>query len=138
MKGALVDTGFLVALFRAREKYNIAATRYLAAHRMPLLTVAPVLVETAFFLGAAGKRNLLEWVGRGAMRVVEWSPSAFPATAAIIARYADRDIDLADAALIWLAGETGFTSILTLDEQDFSVYRLARGKRFELTDWGAK
>jgi hypothetical protein len=131
----LVDTGFLVALFRHREHHNAAARAWLAGHRGALATTTPVMVEAAFFLDAAQKRAMLEWVRRGAMRVVEWPVEAYVATAGIIGKYADRDIDLADAALVWLAGETGDCAILTVDVRDFSVYRLPGGKRFEILPW---
>ena len=135
MTTTLVDTGFLVALFRSRERFNGAAKAYLTRNRQPLLTVTPVVVETAFFLAAEEKRALLEWVRREGLRVAEWPPSAYARTDAIIAKYADRDIDLADAVLIWLAEQSGCRAILTVDVRDFSIYRLSGGKRFEVLDW---
>ena len=47
----------------------------------------------------------------------------------------DQDADYAYLALIWLAEKTGHTRLLTLDKQDFSVYRIHSRKRFELIDW---
>ena len=135
MTSTLVDTGFLVALFRSRERFNGAAKAYLIRNRQPLLTVTPVMVESAFFLAAAEKRALLEWVRREGLQVAEWPPAAYARTEAIIAKYADRDIDLADAVLIWLAEQSGCRAILTVDARDFSVYRTAGGKRFEMLDW---
>lgn len=135
MSRTLVDTGFLVALFRSRERLNTAAKAWLVQHRQPLLTVTPVIVETCFFLDAGQKRALFEWVGRGGLEVAEWPMSAYAKTDAIIAKYADRDIDLADAVVVWLSTETGDRSILTVDIADFSVYRLSGGKRFDVIDW---
>ena len=60
---------------------------------------------------------------------------AYPALTKTIAKYANRDVDFADAALVWLAGETGLRRILTVDEHDFEVYRLKGGKRFEIIPW---
>ena len=34
-----------------------------------------------------------------------------------------REMDLADASLIWLAHETGLREIMTTDANDFSRYR---------------
>jgi predicted nucleic acid-binding protein len=50
-------------------------------------------------------------------------------------RYRERDIDFADAALVWLAEQSGQHAILTVDEGDFSRFRLKGGKRFRLVDW---
>jgi predicted nucleic acid-binding protein len=52
-----------------------------------------------------------------------------------LARYADLDIDLADAALIWLAQLVGEYEILTVDERDFAASRLAGRRRFRLIHW---
>jgi len=42
-----------------------------------------------------------------------------------------------DAVLVWLAGRFGCRAILTVDLRDFGVYRLKRGKRFEVVKWFA-
>jgi len=60
---------------------------------------------------------------------------SYPDLAANIQKYADRDIDFADASLVWLADQTGLRRILTVDVADFSTLRLKNGKRFELIDW---
>ena len=43
----------------------------------------------------------------------------------------------ADAALVWLAEQTGNRAILTVDETDFRRFRLKSGARFELVEWRA-
>ena len=47
----------------------------------------------------------------------------------------DRDVDFADASLVWLAERSGLRQILTVDVSDFSMFRLSNGKRFDLFDW---
>jgi len=133
--GALVDTGFLVALFSRRDSLRRAARRHLESHTYPLATVAPVIVETSFFLGAQGKVALLDAILRGAIAVSELPPDAYREVKTLVLKYADRDIDFADAALIWFAGVSGWRSILTVDERDFSVYRMKGNKRFEVIAW---
>ena len=135
MTGALVDTGFLVALFSRRDPLRGAARDHLQAHTYPLATVAPVVVETSFFLDARGKADLLDSVLRGGFAVAELPLDAYREIKTIVLKYADRDIDFADAALIWFAGVTGCRSILTVDERDFGVYRLKGNKRFDVIKW---
>ena len=135
MTGLLVDTGFLIALFRPAERNRPQARAFLLSNRLPLVTVAPVIVETCLFLDPEQKQSLLEWVQRGAIGVTDLPVSIYPELSAIIGKYADRNIDFADAALVWLAGETGVKTVLTLDEKDFGVYRLKGGKRFEVVRW---
>lgn len=40
-----------------------------------------------------------------------------------------------DAALVWLADDSGLRRILTVDRSDFSLFRLKGGKRFDVLDW---
>ena len=137
MTSILVDTGFLVSLFRPADRLRAQARECLLANRRPLLTAAPVIVETCLFLDATGKGRLLEWAQRGAVAVAEVPVSSYAEIGTIIRKYADRRTDFADATLVWLANNTGMRDILTVDEADFSVYRLKGGKRFALVKWFA-
>ena len=135
MTSVLVDTGFLVSLFRPADRLRAQARECLLANRHPLVTAVPVIVETCFFLDAAGKCRLLEWAQRGALAVADVRVSSYTEIGTTIRKYADRKIDFADATLVWLANHTGMRDILTVDEADFSVYRLKGGKRFVLVKW---
>jgi predicted nucleic acid-binding protein len=46
--------------------------------------------------------------------------------------YRDLPMDLADAALVHVAGREDIRRILTLDQRDFAVYRLPRRGAFTL------
>lgn len=135
MTGILVDTGFLVSLFRPTDRLRAQARECLRGNRQPLVTAAPVVVETCFFLDPKSKARLLEWVQRRALAVADVPVGAYAEIGTILLKYADRDIDFADAALVWLANHTGMRDILTVDEADFSVYRLKGSKRFALIKW---
>jgi predicted nucleic acid-binding protein len=135
VSSVLVDTGFLVSLFRPADRLRAPARECLMANRHPLVTIAPVIVETCFFLDAAGKVRLLEWAQRGGLAVTDVPVSAYPEIGTVIRKYADRKIDFADAALVWFANQTGMRDILTVDAADFSVFRLKGGKRFVLVTW---
>ena len=135
MKPALTDTGFLVGLFKPSDILAAAATLYIRQHRHPLLTVSPVIVETCFFLPPAEKINLLTWIRRGGLSVVDTPVSVYPQFELTMRKYADRNVDIADAALVWLAHETGIRQILTADRRDFLTFRLAGGRKFDLIEW---
>lgn len=135
MTGIIVDTGFLIALFRPAERLRAPAREFLRNNRHPLLTVTPVIVETCFFLASDDKARLLEWIQRGAIAVAEVPASAYADIRALILKYADHNIDFADAAVVWLAEKTGCRAVLTVDVRHFSVFRLGKGKRFELVKW---
>lgn len=135
MNPLIADTGFLVAFGRRSDPLHASAGSFLRGFAGRLITVAPVIVETAFFLDPQSKVRLLDWVRSGAVTVVDVGLDSYADLARIIARYADRDIDFADAALVWLAGSTGVRSILTVDTQDFAIYRLAGRQRFDIIAW---
>lgn len=134
-RALLVDTGFLVALFKRRDRLRDAARTFLAGSRAPLATVSAVIVETSFFLAAEEKQNLLEWARRGALTVIEPPLESYPKLSWLIGKYADRDPDLADMALVWLAQESGCHRVLTVDAADFSAYRGRSGKHFDVIEW---
>ncbi len=92
-------------------------------------------IEAFRFLNVRGKVELLRWIDRGGIRVAELPADIYPYLAARLEKYADLDIDLADAALVWLAESVSEYRILTVDERDFSTFRLKGRKRFELVRW---
>jgi len=131
----LVDTGFLVALGRKADPLHAEARTFFLREAVPLITVSPVVVETSFFLNAAAKIQFLDLARSERLKTFELPIVAYGEIGAIIRKYADRDIDLADAALLWFANRTGVRHILTTDSADFGVYRLKNGKRFEQVKW---
>ena len=135
MDRILVDTGFLVALGRRRDPLHAAAKAWLEGCTTPLATVTAVVVETCHFLRLDARRALLEWLADGGPTVVEIPPQAYAELSTTMQRYNARDIDFADAALVWLAEQTGHRSILTVDEADFRSFTLKGRERFDLVEW---
>ncbi|OGA26731.1 MAG: hypothetical protein A3I01_02770 [Betaproteobacteria bacterium RIFCSPLOWO2_02_FULL_65_24] len=135
MNRLIVDTGFLVAFGRASDPIHPKAVSFLRHYSGRLITVAAVIVEASFFLSTRSKQQLLEWIHAGGVAVMDVPVSAYPELAATIGKYSNRDIDFADAALVWLAEQSSVRSILTIDRADFEIYRLKTGKRFDLVSW---
>ncbi len=75
---------------------------------------------------------MLTWVQHGALSLQPIGPDDFPAIVTIIERYADREMDFADATLVWLAELVNTLDVMTIDRRDFQVYRLRGGKAFNL------
>ena len=87
----------------------------------------------------SGGKTILNWVARSGLEVCDIPPaSAFPEIAIHLQKYADHDIDFADAALVWLANTRRVRRILTVDETDFSLFLLKNGKRFDRVRWFVK
>ena len=128
----LLDTGPLVALYARDDGRHAAVAQWMAAFRGELHTVEPVLTEAAYFLPARTRAVLADLAMSGTLQLHRPDAAGYSRIAALLRKYADRDPDWADIALVWLAETTGITRIATLDVADFSVYRIHGRKRFEL------
>ena len=135
MKRVLVDSGFLVALGIESDPRHRAARDFLDSYVGLLLVPAPVVTETCYFLSTAGKVRLLDWLRKLPRRVLDLPVYAYPKVSETLTRYAELKPDFTDAAIVWLAEDTGCRAILTVDVRDFSTFRLTKGKGFELVRW---
>lgn len=131
----IVDTGFLVALYIRRDKLYPQAVNFLQQNHLALITAAPVIVETCYFLDVKAKIALLNWIMRGGVKVIDVPVAAYTEIMLSIEKYADHEIDFTDAALIWLANQYQQQRILTVDKTDFSAFRLKNNQWFDLLDW---
>jgi predicted nucleic acid-binding protein len=128
----LLDTGPLVALYARDDPRHGAVSQWLASFSGELHTVESVLTEAAFFLPARMRPVLADLAASGALHLHHPDAAGLQRIAALLRKYADRDPDWADIALVWLAETTGTHRIATLDIADFSVYRIHGRKRFEM------
>ncbi|MGA2404301.1 MAG: PIN domain-containing protein [Syntrophobacteraceae bacterium] len=130
----LIDTGPLVALFDASDNYHRICLDILKDIDGPLITVRPVLTEAFYLLNFSWKAqdNLWEYLARGGIEVDHLERSAGDRCRALMSKYRDLPMDLADAALVTIAEAKKIKSIFTLDHKDFSLYRPSHIKRFEL------
>src|ERR1700677_4343466 len=90
----------------------------------PLVTCEAVIDESCYLLrGQAGAADaILENVRTGAFQIPLQLSRAAGALQRLFRKYRDREMDLADACLVHLAGELQTGDILTLDT-DFEIYR---------------
>ncbi|MBI3376607.1 MAG: PIN domain-containing protein [Betaproteobacteria bacterium] len=130
MPAALVDTGPLVALFVRGDPDHASVTGFLRGFRSRLLTTWPVLTEVCHFLTPEIALRFPRWVDAGGAAAIGVPPEELGDVIRMMEKYADRPMDLADASLVWLAGQSGVREILTLDAGDFATYRTPRGKPF--------
>lgn len=129
---AWVDTGFLVALFAKDDQHHASAQQFLGSlGKIELHSIWLVVVETCFFLDVSGKLALLQWIERGALTLHDISTQDLPLVRSTLEKYQNLEPDFTDAVLVTLAGLLKIRHILTVDERDFSVYRLADGSCFE-------
>lgn len=133
---ALVDTGAIVALVNRSDRHHASAAQWFAGFRGVLLTTEAVITETAYVLSASTPHQLaaLAWTQRArAAGVLDIEAvQDHSAIARILARYSNLPCDYADATLIALAERTGVSTIATIDQRDFSIYRIKGRKRFKI------
>jgi uncharacterized protein len=130
----IADAGFFVAAGRRSDPRHRSAVSFAKRFSGQLITTSAVIVEACHFVTPSSRIDLLNSVGPRLV-VVEVPVVSYPDLAATIGKYADREVDFADASLVWLAERSGLRQILTVDVADFSTFRLGSGKRFELIDW---
>ena len=122
---AIADTGFLVAFANRNDTHHDWAVGLAGRVTEPLLTCEAVLAEGAFHLQSVSL--VLAMVAEGLVMVSFECSDHLPQLAALAKRYADRKPDLADLCLIRMSELYPRHSVITVDREDFRVYR--RNKR---------
>jgi predicted nucleic acid-binding protein len=122
----LVDAGPLVALVDADDQFHKKCVAALKVVREPLVTVWPPVTEAMYLLSDLPKAQdaLWEMVARGVLQLLPLDLADVSRIRELMGKYADRPMDLADAALVRVAEREGIRKIFTVDREDFSVYRL--------------
>jgi predicted nucleic acid-binding protein len=124
LKG-IADTGFLVAFANRNDRHHEWAVRVAESVTEPLLTCEAVLAESAFHLGSVSV--VLAMMREGLMTLAFDCRDHLPQLATLAERYANRHPDLADLCLVRMSELHPRHSVITIDRQDFRVYR--RNKR---------
>jgi uncharacterized protein len=131
VNAVLVDTGPLVALFVRNDPDHEQVTAWIRGFRGKLLTTWPVITEVSHFLEPKVTVRFLRWIEAGGAMIVEVPGEALSAIIQSMEKYLDCPMDLADASLVWLAGQSNVRDIVTLDVRDFTAFRTPQGKPFK-------
>lgn len=120
----LLDTGPLVSFLASGLRHHAWVCEQWKRLRPPLLTCEPVLTEAAFLLKREGREAdpVFELLDRGVIRVALNMQEEQADLRALMHRYRNRPMSLADACLVRLAEMHASGEIFTLDS-DFRIYR---------------
>ena len=120
----IVDTGPLVALLNRKDHSHAWVVQQLQDIQPPLVTCEAVLAEATYLTRqtSSARVALIEMVGEGFLTIGMAVADHHSALLAMVRRYADVPMSLADACLVRLAELFPQSPVLTLDS-DFSVYR---------------
>lgn len=138
MRNILIDAGPLIALFASDDKHHAHYDRLvseLSADGLRLVTTWPCVVEASHLLDPPFRYELLEWVQLGGVAVYPFDVFHLNEMVDWMRQYTERykrEMDFADASLVWLANETGIEEIMTIDNKDFTRYRLPDGRALSL------
>jgi hypothetical protein len=134
MRRVLADTGPIVAILSRRDQYHRTCVEALRDLPGPLFTCWPVITEAAWLLrrDSNAVQQMLNSLDSGFLELLPLTTADANPIASMLKKYRDIRIQLADAALVHLAARDGLDTIFTLDQRDFSVYRLPRGKSFRV------
>ena len=132
----LTDAGPLIALIDKGEPDHDACVACLPKLSGQMVTTWPAFTEAMYLLGEAGgwKAQGALWgmLQQGDLEIAFQGPDDYERMRALMHKYRDRPMDLADASLVRLAEERHLRDIFTLDESDFRTYRIHGRQTFRL------
>lgn len=125
MRAVLVDAGPLVALLDRGDAHHeecLAAVHHIDE---PLVTVWPAFTEAMYLLNFSLPAQMALWdmVDNAAVTLVQLDELDIPRMRALMTKYRDLPMDLADAALVRVAEREKLPKIFTLDRRHFRLYR---------------
>jgi len=131
----LLDTGALVSLLDRSQRRHREFVEFFDSWTGQVVTTEAVLTESTHLLGriAGGAIACLDFVLSGGALLIPATANAIRRARDHMDRYADCPMDFADATLVVLAEDLGTNLVLTTDQRDFSVYRIAGRKRFKIS-----
>ena len=133
MKKILIDSGPLIALFDASDKYHASAINFIKNNKSMLITTIASVTETLHLLdfNRNAQIDFLEWVNKGAVEIQNIENSDFSRIRELISKYRDLPMDFADACLVFLAEKLNINMIATID-RDFTIYRIKGRRKFNV------
>jgi len=100
-----------------------------------LITTWPVMTETSYLLGKTlGVQSQINFIGAlksDLVSVFDLNVQCLPQVQALMQKYANLPMDLADASLVILAEHLGHGRILSTDQRDFNAYRWKNHQPFQ-------
>lgn len=130
---AIVDSGFIAALWDRKDPWHTWAAATATDLRGPWLTCEGCVSEIVFLLGdglgPAAVLDFYEQIERGLIISRHLIPEELARVQTETSRYRGRVVDFADACLMVLSDQHPRLPLVTIDGNDFSVYLRGRKNR---------
>ena len=130
----LADTGALLAYLDSADLWHERCREAFGQFRLPLATSGAVLTELFHLLGDNQRHVDLAWafIRSGAVTVLPLSDRDLPDIEALMRKYRDHPMDIADASLVHMAERESLSTVFTVDHDDFETYRVGGRKRLRI------
>lgn len=132
----ICDTSGLLAAYTAGEQHQERVIELLKDDPGPLVLSPFVLAELDYMVhqraGLGHELNVLSDVAQGVYNLADFSRSDIGDAAAVVGRYADMRIGLADASIVVLAARYQTTRLLTFDERHFRAIKPLHAEAFTI------
>lgn len=128
----IADSGGIYGLYDASERMHRRLRAGFDAEPGLLIIPMPVLSEIDYLLrkklGVRAELDFIDDVRAGAFTLEPCLPEDLTRCAALIERYSELDLGLADACVIAIAERFDILRVLTVDVRHFRVVRTLTGK----------
>jgi predicted nucleic acid-binding protein len=133
MKKILIDSGPLIALFDASDKYHSKTVNFIKNNKYPLITTIASVTETLHLLdfNRNAQIDFIEWIHRGGVEIANIENTDFSRLKELTEKYHDLPMDFADSCLVYLAEKNNLNTIATID-RDFTIYRIKGRRKFKI------
>ena len=113
MKKLLIDSGVLVALFDAADRYHNSVIKN---NKLPLIITIASITETLHLLdfNRDAQIDFLDWIHKGALEVYNIENSDFNQIKDLTTQY--HNLVFADSCLVFLAEKLNINTIVTIDK----------------------
>ena len=117
----ILDAGPLIAAMNRADQYHRWARETIARLGPPFHSCPEAMAEAAAMTGRPAA--IVEMIDAGEIVLSFDLGQQSASVLALLRKYADRDMDLADACLVRMTELVRTCRVVTLDRADFSVYR---------------
>jgi predicted nucleic acid-binding protein len=117
----ILDAGPLIAALNVHDEHHEWACETLERLGPPFYSCPEVLAEAAALTGRPAA--IVEMVQSGEILLSFDLSEQTAGVLALLKKYCDRNMDLADACVVRMAELTRNCQVLTVDTKDFAIYR---------------
>jgi hypothetical protein len=130
----IVDTSPLVAILSSGDNYHQICVETLKIIEPPMLTTWAVITETLWLIrqNKMAIKSLFIMIEGGLLEVPTLPDNSIIWLKNFMLKYHDMGVQIADASLCYLAETYQLDTVFTLDKKDFSIYKIANNKVFNI------